>query len=129
MMKVFETSRFGPLEVSEDRVILFPEGLPGFPQLNHYVLIDYKDTPLKWLQSVEDPQVAFIVADPKTVSGEGTIIFGEDVVRFLQVEKEEDLAVLIILRVEDDKVVANLNGPLAINSSKMLGVQVILDRM
>ncbi|MCL2102693.1 MAG: flagellar assembly protein FliW [Syntrophorhabdaceae bacterium] len=127
MMK-FETSRFGSIEVSEDRVINFPSGLPGFSQLNRYVLIDYRDTPLKWLQSVDDPQVAFIVADPKTVSGEGTIAFGDDVVRFLKIENNDDLAVLVILRAENNKVVANMNGPLAINSSLMLGVQAVLDK-
>jgi flagellar assembly factor FliW len=121
-------SRFGPLEVPEDRIIRFPTGLLGFPQLNRYALIDYKDTPLKWLQSVDDPEVAFIVADPRTISGEGTITLGDDVVRFLQIEKEEDLAVLIILRVEGDQVVANLTGPIAVNSSRMLGVQAVLDR-
>jgi flagellar assembly factor FliW len=128
MMVAFETSRFGPLEVPEDRIIRFPTGLLGFPQLNRYALIDYKDTPLKWLQSVDDPEVAFIVADPRTISGEGTITLGDDVVRFLQIEKEEDLAVLIILRVEGDQVVANLTGPIAVNSSRMLGVQAVLDR-
>jgi len=38
------------------------------------------------------------------------------------------LAVLLMLRVEGEKVIANLNGPLAINSSRMLGVQAVLDR-
>jgi flagellar assembly factor FliW len=127
-MVAFETSRFGPLEVGEDRIIRFPVGLLGFPHLNRYALIDYKDTPLKWLQSVEDPEVAFIVADPKTIAGEGTITLGDDVVRFLRIEHEEELAVLIILRVEGDKVIANLNGPLAINSNRMLGVQAVVDR-
>lgn len=127
-MVAFETSRFGPLEASEDRIIRFPVGLLGFPDLNRYVLIDYKDTPLKWLQSVDDPEVAFIVTDPKAIAGEGTITLGDDVVRFLRIEREEDLAVLLILRVEGDKVIANLNGPLAINSSRMLGVQAVLDR-
>jgi flagellar assembly factor FliW len=127
MMK-FETSRFGQIEVDEDRVIRFPVGLLGFPRLNRYVLIDYKDTPLKWLQSVEDPDVAFIVADPKTIAGEGQITLGDDVVRFLQIEREDELAVLLMLRVDGDKVVANINGPLAINSNRMLGVQAVLDR-
>jgi flagellar assembly factor FliW len=127
MVKV-STSRFGQIEVGEDRVIRFPVGLLGFPQLNRYVLIDYKDTPLKWLQSVDDPEVAFIVTDPKTVAGEGTITLGDDVVRFLQIEREDDLAVLLMLRVDGENVVANLNGPLAINSSRMLGVQAVLDR-
>lgn len=127
-MVAFETSRFGPIEVGEDRIIRFPVGLLGFPQLNRYVLIDYKDTPLKWLQSVDDPDVAFIVTDPKTVANEGTIRLGDDVVRFLQIEHEDDLAVLLMLRVDGDKVIANLNGPLAINSIRMLGVQAVVDR-
>jgi flagellar assembly factor FliW len=127
-MATFDTSRFGPLDVGEDRIIRFPVGLLGFPRLNRYVLIDYKDTPLKWLQSVEDPDVAFIVTDPKTIAGEGTITLGDDVVRFLQLEREDDLAVLLMLRVDGDKVVANLNGPLAINSNRMLGVQAVVDR-
>ena len=127
-MVAFETSRFGPIEVGEDRIIRFPVGLLGFPELNRYVLIDYKDTPLKWLQSVDDPDVAFIVTDPKTVANEGTITLGDDVVRFIQIEREEDLAVLLVLRVDGDKVIANLNGPLAINSIRMLGVQAVVDR-
>jgi len=127
-MVAFETSRFGSIEVGEDRIIRFPVGLLGFPQLNRYVLIDYKDTPLKWLQSVDDPDVAFIVTDPKTVANEGTIRLGDDVVRFLQIEREDDLAVLLMLRVDGDKVIANLNGPLAINSIRMLGVQAVVDR-
>jgi flagellar assembly factor FliW len=127
-MVAFETSRFGAIEVQEDRIIRFPVGLLGFPRLNRYVLLDYKDTPLKWLQAVEDPDVAFIVTDPKTIAGEGTITLGDDVVRFLQLERDEDLAVLLVLRVDGDKVVANLNGPLAINSNRMLGVQAVVER-
>lgn len=127
-MLKFETSRFGSLEVPEERVIRFPVGLLGFPRLNRYVLIDYKDTPLKWLQSVEDPDVAFIVTDPKTIAGDGTITLGDDVVRFLQIDREDDLAVLLMLRVDGDQVIANFNGPLAINSSRMLGVQAVIDR-
>ena len=128
-MVAFNTTRFGPLEVSDDRVIRFPVGILGFPQLNRFVLMDYKDTPLKWLQAVEDPDVAFIVTDPKAVAGEGTVTLGEDVVRFLEVDREDDLAVLLMLRVDGDRVVANLNGPLAINSRRMLGVQAVLERV
>jgi flagellar assembly factor FliW len=74
---------------------------------------------------VEDPDVAFIVTDPKTIAGEGTITLGDDVVRFLQIDREDDLAVLLMLRVDGDQVIANFNGPLAINSSRMLGVQAV----
>jgi flagellar assembly factor FliW len=128
-MVTFRTTRFGRLEVEDHRVIRFPAGLLGFPQLDRYVLIDYKDTPLKWLQAVADPDVAFIVTDSRSVAGEGTINLGDDVVRYLEIEREEDLAVLLVLRVEGDQVVANVNGPLAINSRRMIGVQAVLDRV
>jgi len=127
-MVSFKTTRFGPIDVSDDRIIRFPVGLLGFPRLNRYILMDNRDTPVKWLQAVDDPDVAFVVADPMTVAGDRTITLDGEVARFLQVEHEDDLAVLLILRVEEGKVIANLNGPLAINSSRMLGVQVVLDR-
>jgi len=126
-MAAFNTTRFGPIEVSEDRIIRFPVGLLGFPHLHRYVLIDYKDTPLKWFQAVDDPDVAFIVADPKSIVGDRTVTLDGDVEQLLQIEHEDDLAVLLILRAEGGKVIANLNGPLAINSSRMLGVQAVLD--
>ena len=128
-MVAFRTSRFGSLEVGDDRVIHFPVGLVGFPHLHRYVLIDYRDTPLKWLQAIDDPDVAFIVADPKTVVGDRPITLGGDVLQFLRIEREEELAVLLILRVEAGKVIPNVIGPLAINSSRMTGVQAVLDRV
>jgi len=127
-MVKFETSRFGALSVAEDHIINFKNGILGFPNLHRYVLLECGNTPLKWLHSVDDPQVAFVVADPTMISGEGTITVGDDILRFLQIEKEDDLAVLIMLRFENDKIAANLDGPIAINSSRMLGVQALLDR-
>jgi len=126
-MVAFNTTRFGQVEVGEDRVIRFPSGLLGFSHLHRYVLIDYKDTPLRWLQAVDDPGVAFLVADPKSIACDRTVTLGGDVAQFLQIEHEDDLAVLLILRVEGGKVIANLNGPLAINSSRMLGAQAVID--
>jgi flagellar assembly factor FliW len=126
-MIAFPTTRFGPMEIREDRILRFPSGLLGFSHLRRYALVDYKDTPLMWLQAIDDPDVAFIVADPKSVAGDRTITLSGDVTRFLGIEREEDLSVLLILRVDGGKVIANLNGPLAINSRRMLGVQAVLD--
>ena len=63
-MVCFETSRFGKLEIAEDKIIKFPAGLLGFPHVKRYALLDYEETPVKWLQAIDDPHVAFIVMDP-----------------------------------------------------------------
>ncbi len=124
----FKTSRFGDLEVEDSRIIDFPSGIPGFSSLKRYVLMDYKDTPLKWLQSVDDADVAFLVAAPETVAAGYQINADEPVRRFLNLEQKGDLAVLLILRVEAGKVIANQKAPLLLNAALMRGMQLVPDR-
>lgn len=122
------TSRFGILEVKEEKVINFPSGLVGLPGLNHFVLIDHKDTPLKWLQAIDDPDIAFIVVSPSLIIAEYSLDIDKSVKQYIQLENEDDLAVLVTMRVNGENVIANFQGPIVINSRAMKGVQVVLDR-
>ena len=64
MLKV-KTTRFGDIEVKEDDVVKLPAGLIGFPELKRYVLLDHdKDSPFKWLQSLDDGAIAFVLINP-----------------------------------------------------------------
>ncbi len=123
----FETARFGKLEVAEDKVISFPAGLLGFPNIKRYVLLDYEDTPVKWLQAVDDPGVAFIVMEPTLLVEDYAITLDEVMRQTLQLETEEDLAVLAIVRVEKGKLLANFKGPLLFNSRIKIGLQAVLE--
>ena len=59
-----KTSRFGDIEVQEGDVIELPHGLIGFPELKKYVLLDHdKDSPFKWLQSLDDGAIAGCALD------------------------------------------------------------------
>ncbi len=124
----FQTSRFGKLEVEEDKIIHFPEGLVGFPNINRFILIDHKDTPLKWLQALNDPDIAFIVVSPDFLVAEYSIDLDKRVKQFLQIENNEDIVILVIMRVHGEDVIANFQGPLIINASVMKGLQVVLDK-
>ena len=126
-MVSFATSRFGTLEVSEDKVISFPLGMLGFPHIKRYVLLDYEDTPVKWLQAVDDPDVAFIVMEPNLLAKDCTITLDGSMRQTLQLENEEDLALLAIVRVENGKVLANLKGPLLFNSRLKIGIQAVIE--
>jgi flagellar assembly factor FliW len=123
----FETSRFGKLEVAEDRIIQFPFGVLGFPQIKRYVLLDYEETPTKWLQAIDDPDVAFIVMEPTLLVQDYAIVLDVMMRQALQLETEEDLAVLTIVRVEEGKLLANLKGPLLFNSRLKIGLQAVLE--
>jgi flagellar assembly factor FliW len=126
-MVYFETSRFGNLEVAEDKVINFPAGLLGFPHIKRYVLLDYEDTPIKWLQAIDEPDVAFIVMEPTLLVQDYAINLDVTMRQSLELETEEDLAVLAIVRVEEGKVLANLRGPLLFNSRLKIGLQAVLE--
>jgi flagellar assembly factor FliW len=123
----FETSRFGKLEVAEDKIIQFPSGVLGFPQIKRYVLLDYEETPAKWLQAIDDPDVAFIVMEPTLLVQDYAIVLDVTMREVLQLETEEDLAVLTIVRVEKGKLLANLKGPLLFNSRLKIGLQAVLE--
>jgi flagellar assembly factor FliW len=121
----FDTTRFGRLEISKDKIIHFPNGMIGFPDVKRYILMDYKDTLLKWLQAVDAPHVAFIVVQPSDFFPDYSYQIESSIKDFLEVEKEEDIIILTILRVEGDSVTANLQGPLVINSMNKRGIQTV----
>jgi flagellar assembly factor FliW len=122
----FHTSRFGTLEVEEDKVINFPYGLVGFANLKRYILMDHRNTPIKWLQAIDHPDVAFLVVEPKTILAEYPIRIDSATRHSLQIEDDDDIAVLLIIRVEEDKIIPNIHGPLVINSRLKIGAQLVL---
>lgn len=123
----FETTRFGRLEVSTDKIINFPNGLMGFADYKRYILMDYKDTSLKWLQAVDAPHVAFIVIQPFEFFPDYSVRIEDPVRDLLEIENEDDISILSILRVEGEKVTVNLQGSLVINSLNKKGVQIVND--
>jgi len=122
-----KTSRFGELEVEQDKVVDFPEGLIGLPDTKKFILIDHKDTQLKWLQAIEDPEIAFIVVSPDEISEDYNVDIDKKVKNYLHLDNNDDLAVLVTMRVDGDDVIANFQGPLLINASSRKGVQVVLE--
>lgn len=128
-MIVTQTTRFGEISIPEDKVIIFKDGIPGFPESKRFAILDHKDTPLKWLQSLDEPDLAFLIAEASCVEPTFKIKVDKSVKDYLDVQDEESLIVFLILRVENGKVIANFNGPLIFNAEKMLGVQVIVDNI
>ncbi len=121
------TSRFGELEVEQDKIVHFPDGLIGLPDMKKFILIDHKDTPLKWLQAVDDPDIAFIVVPPDEIAEGYNVDLDKKVQKSLQLENSDDLAVLVTMRVDGEDVIANFQGPLLINAGTRKGMQVVLE--
>lgn len=126
-MKIM-TTRFGEVEVKDDKVLHFPEGVIGFHSLRRFVLLGKESQLVMWLQAVDNPKIAFIVVNPFLFEPEYNPKMTEEDLQFLQVEDPNDLHILAIIVVPEDpqKMTANLLGPIVMNTKKKIGKQVIL---
>ncbi|MFZ5753277.1 MAG: flagellar assembly protein FliW [Bacillota bacterium] len=126
-----QTKHFGEIEVVGDKVITFPHGIIAFEDKKRFVLIDSEDKklPLSWLQSIDDPSLAFVVMNPFVFKKDYEFDIPQDAVAELAINKHNDVHILVILVIPEDitKMTANLLAPLVINIENRKGKQVILD--
>jgi flagellar assembly factor FliW len=125
------TKHFGEIEVLDDRCITFENGLPGFDDVHRFILLDSTDpeSPFKWLQSVDVPQLAFAIANPFMIKPDYDIEISDETVKGIEIENAADVAIYSIVIVPDDisRISMNLKAPIVINSKNRRGMQIILD--
>jgi len=128
-MKVI-TTRFGVLDIQEDQVISLVEGMLGFSEVTRFALInDELGEPFKWLQSLDDPSLAFVVVDPSRILPEYQFSVKREKVKAVEVKSVDDLTVLVIVTMAPNvlEVTVNLQGPIIINKHNRLAVQLVLN--
>jgi flagellar assembly factor FliW len=127
-----DSKALGRVTVPEDHVIIFASGLPGFPDEHRYVLInDHLKSPFYCLQCVDNPSLAFIVADPAALVLDYRPRNGAAALMELQAQSSEDLRVLVTLTIPPGRpreITANLMSPLLINPKQGLGKQVVIEK-
>ncbi|WP_282938797.1 flagellar assembly protein FliW [Paenibacillus sp. RC67] len=126
---ILDSSRLGKITIDEKEIIQFPTGIPGFEELKKYVIINPDtDLPLFYLQSVENPELSFIVIDPFIFEPSYEFVLPDLAREELKAYIEQDIVVWSIVSVRDDfqNATHNLLAPLVINMKERLGKQVIL---
>jgi flagellar assembly factor FliW len=127
-----ESQALGRVTVPEDHIITFPAGLPGFPEQSRYALIHSQlKVPFYLLQCVDNPAVAFVVADPAALFPDYRPKSSPVDLQDLQAQSPEDLRVLVILTFPPGRpreITANLTSPLLINPGRRLGKQIVIDK-
>lgn len=129
-MLTIKTTRFGELKVREDDVITLPSGLIGFPELKKYVLLDHdKESPFKWLQSLEDGSIAFVLINPLLFYPDYVVEVSEGEIDDLNLKSEEDavISAIVTMPTNPQNMTANLKAPLIFNLKNRKGKQVILN--
>lgn len=121
------TTRFGVIEIPEDRVITFPKGLLGFAAQKRYCLLEPGDDAcFFWLQSVDEPNLAFVITDPTFFVPEYAVPIRPEQMAELGLSRVEDAQVFVIVNKVDQDLTGNLQGPLVINTVNRGGEQIVL---
>jgi len=121
------TTRFGTLEIAEDRVINFPKGLLGFSQFKRYCLLEPNDDAcFFWLQCVDEPGLAFVVTDPALFVADYDAPIRKEQMEDLSMTSLEDAQVFVIVNKVGAELTGNLQGPLVINTLNRTGEQLVL---
>lgn len=124
------TVRFGEIEIDETRIFKFVLPIIGFNELRDFVILDLnKDNFFKWLQSVEDPALAFPIVSVFSMNVDYSIDLSDKVVESLNITDVESLLVMNIASIPQDNpqgTTINLLAPLVFNLKESLAGQVIL---
>lgn len=134
-----ESPVLGQVEVSDDKIIDFPLGLPGFEHCKRFALVhdESGEGGLHLLQSLDEPALVLSVAGPELLGISYEFELQPEEVSLLGLERAEDVAVAVILRREDGGTAspadtgmrANFMGPLVINPESRKGMQKIINRL
>jgi flagellar assembly factor FliW len=125
-------TRFGEVELREDRLLTFPQGVFGFRECTSFGLArlpNLENSPLLLLQCTNQPSIAFLVADPHLLGAELT---AEDKTEALEgtgmdTTNTQFLTILTLYdQGESFYLTANLKAPVLVNSETRTGVQFIL---
>lgn len=131
-MKI-NTKAFGEIEIEEDKIIVFPGGIIGFPDLTQFTLLYDEEkgveSGIRWLQSVQDAAFAMPVMDPLLVKEDYNPEVNDELLKPAGKLNAENLLVLVTVSIPSDitKLTVNLKGPIIINAEEKKACQVIVE--
>ncbi|MBF0108993.1 MAG: flagellar assembly protein FliW [Magnetococcales bacterium] len=123
-------TRFGVLEFEENEIITIEDGLLGFPLSKRFLLFPYgQDSSFFWLQSVDEPEIAFIVVNPFDFFADLEFSIQDEDTRTLGLSRSEDVEVFSLVTIPEgrpEEMRTNLAGPVVVNTGNRRGKQILI---
>lgn len=122
-------TRFGEIEYDQSNLLHFPAGLIGFPTLHDFVVMpNKKKGPLFWIQSIDDPAIAFVLTDPTNFFPDYHITPDTSEHSLLHVEDNDLCYALVVVTVPPDQnITLNLAAPILFSPKSNRAIQIILE--
>lgn len=130
---IVQTKHFGEIDLSEDKIITFENGLVGFEEFKKFTLLYDSEKEsranISWLQSLEEKTLALPVINPFLVKEDYNPIVEDELLKPLGELTDDNVAILLVMTIPTDikKMTVNLKAPLIINSDSRKGCQLIVE--
>ena len=131
-MKV-NTRVFGEVDIEESKIIHFPGGIIGFPELTEFALIHDSEKQsvcaVRWLQSLQEPAFAMPVVDPLAIKPNYNPVVEDELLKPIGELNPDSVLVLVTMTVPKDltKMTVNLQAPIVVNADEKKACQIIVD--
>lgn len=128
-MTTIDTRDFGRMELDESEFIDFRSPIYGYEQLKRFALLsdDEAGEGLVWLQSVDRPEVCFILLDPEALGLEYEPALPEETSGLLALEGDPVYQLIAVVPQDFKDTTVNLKSPIVINPANRFAAQVILE--
>lgn len=129
---IIDTRYFGNLDVPDDRIIHFENGLKGFEEHKKFAIINNYDTeepvPFFWMQSLSDPDLAFVITVPFIFKPDYAFELPIEIEKSLNIDEHSELGIYSIVTIpgEVKDFTYNLMGPIIVNYTTRKAEQVVL---
>lgn len=121
---------FKNLVYSNDDILTFPSGIPGFENNKQFVIVSIPEyAPFEWLVCIDGSRLRFAIINPLLFASDYAPKIVKEQIEDLAIAKPEELLLYVIVTIRENPLesTANLIGPILINRTKKLGKQIIID--
>lgn len=128
---LIQSTRFGEIEVSNQDLLSFPDGLPGFLDEKKFAFLPQgQDNPFALLQSAISPDLAFVIVEPFTFFSDYSFQLSDDFVQELKLSKENPPQIFNIVTIKEnlENATINLLAPIIVNWQTKTAQQIILEK-
>lgn len=128
---MIQSSRLGEVEVPDNQVLRFPEGIPGFAEEKSFALLPYQqDAPFFILQSVNEPNLAFVLIDPFAFFADYQFELDDSVAKQLALDEQNPPEIYCVVTIPENIVnmTANLVAPVVVSRATRTAMQMVLEK-
>ena len=131
-MRKVSTSRFGEIEVDEKKIVHFKDGIPAFEDEREFIILPYEeDSPYYFMQSVNSPDLAFLLTIPFLFFPEYSFEIDDATIKELEIKNYDNVFYYSMITIPNGSIrymTANLLAPVVLNSENMQAKQVVLEK-